>query len=203
MQRLGIFGGSFNPPHKGHIYIAQEAMRAAALDKVIFIPCGNPPHKDAGSMASAEDRFEMTRLAIKGNADFEISDIEIKESGFSFTAKTLKKLSSIYPKSKLCFIVGSDSFCDLDGWYHPEEIFKMAEIVVVNRGGTDLLPIDEKAKDYKQKYNAVISETDIVPMEISSSQIRTKISCGDDTSKLIEADVLDYIKKFDVYKDAV
>ena len=203
MQRVGIFGGSFNPPHKGHLYIASEAMKQASLDKIIFVPCGTPPHKTLTDMASAKHRFEMTRIALKNNDKFEISDLEIKSEETSYTARTLPQIKLMYPEARLCFIVGGDSFRDMERWYHPEEIFPMAEIVVVDRGGISRQSIEEKLFYYKEKYSAEITLTKVTPLELSSSAIRKDIAKGKDVSEFVSGEVLEYIQKFGIYKDEV
>ena len=119
MQRIGIFGGTFNPPHKGHTYIAKMAKQMANLDRMIFIPCYIPPHKEVCGDVSAEHRFNMTRIAIADISEFEISDIEIKKGGTSYTAQTLEKLKELYPHDTLCFVVGGDSLRNMESWYHP------------------------------------------------------------------------------------
>lgn len=203
MQRLGIFGGTFNPPHKGHIYIACQAMKSAALDKMLFIPCGNPPHKKVEGDILAKHRLEMTRLAISDNPDFEITDIEVKDKAPSYTAKTLEKLKVLFPDLALCFVVGGDSLRDMEGWYHPERIFALAEIIAISRGGIDASVVAERAEYYTKKYNAQITVVDVSPLDISSSDIRQKIIAGEDVSDVVQDSVLGYIKETGIYKDSI
>ena len=199
MQRLGIFGGTFNPPHKGHIYIAKEALKGAKLDKVIFMPCHIPPHKAVEGEISSKHRYEMTKLAIKNEAKFEISDLEIKSSGPSYTAKTLEILKKQYPEAKLCFVLGGDSLRDLKKWYHPERIFALAEIVALKRGGMEDKVFDESADEYRAKYGAEITVVDISPIDISSSKARTAILENGDLGDILDDDVLEYIRENDIY----
>ena len=201
MQRLGIFGGTFNPPHKGHIYIASEAMKGANLDKVLFIPCGNPPHKVVEGDALPQHRFEMTRLAIRDFPRFEITDLETRSADLSYTAKTLEKLVAVYPTTKLCFILGGDSLRDMEKWYKPDKIFKLAEIVALKRGGIADEIFDESAKFYRQKYGAEITSVDVNPVKISSSEIRRKITSGEAVQGIVDKAVLDYIRKFKIYRE--
>ncbi len=203
MQRLGIFGGTFNPPHKGHIYIALEAMKGAALDKMLFVPCGNPPHKSVDGNVSPMHRFEMTRLAIEDYPDFEITDLEMRSNEPSYTLKTLEKLKILYPDTKLCFVVGGDSVRDMKDWYHPEKIFKLAEIVALRRGGIADDIFESSIRLYKEKYDAEITVVDILPTEVSSSDLRKKIAKDHDARDLIAPSVLSYIKKFEIYKDKI
>ncbi len=199
MQRLGIFGGTFNPPHKGHIYIAKKAIDGAGLDKVVFMPCLQPPHKSVAGDVSAEHRYEMTKLAIQNETRFEISDLEIKSDGPSYTAKTLEMLKKQYPASRLCFVLGGDSLRDMEKWYHPERIFALAEIVALRRGGIQDKVFDQSVELYRSKYGARITAVDISPVEVSSSQIRRLISEGKDVSHIMDDDVLRYIRKNGIY----
>ena len=201
MQRLGIFGGTFNPPHKGHIYIVKEALIGAKLDKVIFMPCLQPPHKSVAGDVSAEHRYEMTKLAIQNEPRFEISDLEIKSGGPSYTAKTLEILKKEYPTSRLCFVLGGDSLRDLEKWYHPERIFSLAEIVALRRGGIEDRTFEESAEAYRSKYDAEITVVDISPVKVSSSEIRKLLSEGRDVRHIMDEAVLEYIQKQGIYKD--
>ncbi len=203
MKRLGILGGTFNPPHNGHIYIAEQARIAASLDKVVFIPCGNPPHKTVEGEVDAEIRLEMTRLAIEDNPDFELCDIEVKSTEKSYTANTLKRLKVLYPDYELCFIVGGDSLNDLEDWYHPEIILSLAEIVAVSRSGLDSICAKAKAKFYCEKYNARITLVEVAPMDISSSEIRDLLQKNKDVTAFMDKKVLDYIKINGIYRDNI
>lgn len=203
MLRIGIFGGTFNPPHNGHLYIAEQAMSLARLDKMVFVPCGNPYHKTNKNSTEAKHRYEMVRLAIQGKPNFEISDIETKFDEPSYTAKTLRRFKSIYPKDKLCFLVGGDSLMDMEGWYHPEEIFKLAEIIAAKRGGVDSQKTVDAAEMLKKKYNAEITLIDIEPMELSASHIRETLFTNADTQKALPEKVFEYIKKTKLYKDSI
>ena len=202
MKRLGILGGTFNPPHNGHIYIAQQAKVLANLDKVLFVPCGNPPHKAVEGEIDARARLEMTRLAIEDCEGFEICDIEVKSHNKSYTANTLNQLSKIYPDWKLCFIVGGDSLDYMDKWYRPKTIFSLAEIIAVSRSGLDSKAANEKAQIYREKYDAQITLVEVEPIDISSSDIRDSLRLGKDVSPFINQKVLDYIKNCGIYSYA-
>ena len=208
MQRFGIFGGTFNPPHNGHLYIAGQAMEKAWLDKVIFLPCGNPPHKRVDGDVDAIHRFEMTRLAVKDDLRFDVSDLEVCESKSnilkkSYTADTLEKLDSKYPDARLCFVVGADSLRDMESWHCPERIFELAEIIVVSRGGIDDKTVEEKTELYQKKYNAVITVVQVSPVELSSSDIRESIRKGETALNTVPKPVLEYIEKNQIYKENV
>lgn len=203
MLRIGIFGGTFSPPHMGHIYIAREAMQKAGLNKMIFIPCGNPYHKPKTAPVDAKHRFDMVRLAIENEPDFEISDIEVRSAKPSYTAETLEILDRLYPADRLCFLVGGDSLIDMKGWYKPEEIFKRAEVIVANRGGVDSVRIDAAVEEYRQLYGACITVIDINPVEISATDIRARLKAGAELSGIVPEKVLEYIRENELYKESI
>lgn len=202
MLRIGVFGGTFSPPHNGHLYIAREALRQAKLDKMVFVPCGNPYHKRTPVKVDVTHRLEMTRLAISGEPNFEISDVEVELTGPSYTAETLEKLKLHYPDSRLCLLVGGDSLLDMTGWYKPDEIFKKAEIIVANRGGVDSQRIDKAAEEYKRMFDADITVIDIKPVEISATDIRDRLKTDSDLSGIVPQKVLDYINKTGIYRES-
>ena len=143
-ERLGIFGGSFNPPHNGHLALARAVQSAHALDRVIFMPAGAPPHKHPGELASAADRLEMVRLAIDGHEGFEVSDAELRREGTTYTVDTLEECRRLYPKAELFFLIGADSLVDLPGWRSPKRILELARVVAVNRPGHEGSPTAER-----------------------------------------------------------
>lgn len=208
MQRLGIFGGTFNPPHNGHLYIAGQAMEKARLDKVIFLPCGNPPHKKVDGDVAAVHRLAMTRLAVKDDLRFKVSDLEVCESKAdiskkSYTSETLERFAKEYPGERLCFVVGADSLRDMESWHCPERIFELAEIIVVSRGGIDDKTVEEKTDLYQKKYNADITVVQVSPVELSSSVLREKIRSGYSLLDTVPKSVLEYIEKNRIYKENV
>jgi nicotinate (nicotinamide) nucleotide adenylyltransferase len=121
-ERVGIFGGTFNPPHMGHLMIAERAREAAELKKIIFIPAFQPPHKIGREIISPKHRLEMTKLAVKGNRSFEVSDIEIRQAGISYTVQTLRALRTMLPVAELFLILGSDSLAEYHSWKEPGEM---------------------------------------------------------------------------------
>ncbi len=131
-MRLGIFGGTFNPVHLGHLRTAEEVGYKLDLDKVIFIPSGNPPLK-ALDLPDAQHRYEMTKLATESNVNFTVSDIELRQAGKSYTVNTLQRLHGIYPQDELLFILGTDAFLDIPHWWQPDRLISMADFVIVAR----------------------------------------------------------------------
>ena len=137
MAKIGIFGGSFDPIHIGHLVIAQEARWQCNLDRVLFMVSSNPPHKHEPE-ASVQDRLKMVELAIEGEECFETSRIEIERGGHSYTSETLKELHRLYPNASFYLIVGADSVLDFSTWKTPEAVIEMANVVVAPRPGFDL-----------------------------------------------------------------
>lgn len=134
-MHIGILGGTFDPIHLGHLMLARNAQAQFSLDKVLFIPALNPPHKrNVSSLTPGKDRYEMVRLAIKGEAFFEVSDLEIKRKGPSYTYDTVKELEKQYPGAKLSLILGMDAFDHFDTWYKAAELKKRVSFLVAQRG---------------------------------------------------------------------
>ena len=132
MPRVGVFGGTFNPIHFGHLLIADEICEFLELDRMLFVPASVPPHKPAGELAPAADRFAMTELAVREHPQFEVSDVEFRRRGPSYTVDTLQALS---PRGDLCLVIGSETFLDLLTWKDPRTVAALARLVVVPRSG--------------------------------------------------------------------
>ena len=133
-MRLGVFGGTFNPVHYGHLRAAEEALLSGTVDRVLFVPAGNPPLKEEG-LVPVEGRMAMVELAISGNPAMEISAVEASSSGKSYTVDTLRKLSALHPDDTLVFILGLDAFCDMHLWKDPGELVSLADFLVMSRPG--------------------------------------------------------------------
>ena len=149
-MKIGIFGGSFDPPHKGHIEIARLCRDKFSLDKLIFVPAGVPYYKKAGNTQSVH-RYNMTKLAAAPYG-FEVSDIEINSLEYTYTCDTLIKFRNMYPGGKLYFIVGADSLDYMDTWKNPEIIFSSCEIIAASRKNSSL----DAKNTLKKKYGAKI-----------------------------------------------
>jgi nicotinate-nucleotide adenylyltransferase len=135
-MRVGLLGGSFNPIHNGHLAIAGDVRDKLQLDRVLFVPTGNPPHKQDGSLAPAKDRYEMIRLAIADTSSFDLSDMELRRTGKSYTIDTVRTLQHQFgPSTNLYFLIGLDAFLDLPNWKEPQELLRLCPFVVVPRPG--------------------------------------------------------------------
>ncbi len=199
-MRIGIFGGSFNPPHLGHMLLATEVKEKAGLDRLIFMPCAIQPHKADWSMPDGKHRFNMVCRSIGNHSGFEVSDLEINAGGKSYTAKTLEALTKAFPKDRLCFIVGADSLCQMDTWFCPEYIFNSAEIIVTMRGGMDESELDDSISFLRSKYNADIRKVSMNVIEMSSSNIRQRLVEGKSIKYMVCDDVIEYIRENRLYE---
>lgn len=135
MRRIGLFGGTFDPPHLGHLALAEWARQDLALDRVIFMPAGQPPHKRGRRLSPAAHRLAMTRLAVRGHRGFAVSDLEARRDGPSFTVDTLRHLRAAHPGARLFLLMGADSLDDFATWREPAAIARLATLVVATRPG--------------------------------------------------------------------
>lgn len=199
MKKYGIFGGSFNPIHYGHLMICEYIKEEMGLDKVIFIPTGNPPHKELE--LSAEDRYEMVRLAISPNPDFEISDIETTRVKKSYTVDTIRELKKIYKEEKLYFLIGLDSLFQLKTWMKIGDLSQEIEFVVALRPGyLDKEEVNKEIDFLRENFGTKINLIKTPLYEISSTDLRDRIREGKSLRYLIPKKVLDYIEESGFYK---
>lgn len=197
MKKIGILGGTFNPIHLAHLYIAYEAKSQLNLDKVIFIPTGNPPHKKDKKILEASLRYNMVYEAIKNYEDFEISKYEVEKEGYSYTFETLKHFKA--KDNELYFITGADCLMDIEKWKNPEEIFRLSRFVVFNRAGYNEENLKIQKNKIEEKFNTNIDFLDIIDLEISSSMIRERINEGKRVDFFLSKEVLSYIQENNIY----
>jgi nicotinate-nucleotide adenylyltransferase len=191
MKRIGILGGTFNPIHIGHLAIAQVALQKLDLDKVIFVPCCLPPHKNANTVISAQDRLQMVRLATEENPVFSVSDYEIKKGGKSYSYYTVEHFyKKFHQGAKIYFIIGADALEDLDKWHRINDILKIATFVAVERKGSRLA-----------KSNRKIKYISMPAIDISSSEIRRLLRAGESVKYLMPEKVIKFIKRKKLYID--
>lgn len=190
MKRIGILGGTFNPIHIGHLAIAQTAQEKFQLEKVIFVPSNLPPHRKILRLASAKQRYDMVRLAVKNNPLFEVSDFEIKKKGKSYSIDTVQHFEEVFAgKTKLFFIVGADNFLELKTWRRIDEILKIVTFIVVNRPGYDI-------PKTRIKHHSVI----MPGMDIAASYIRKRIKQEKSIKYLVPESVFRYINQHKLYQ---
>lgn len=194
---IGLFGGTFNPIHLGHVAIARQAWKEFELEKVIVMPSGNPPHKRNMEIAADEYRCEMVRLAIEDYPELEFSDYEIVKEGYSFSSETLTEFSQRY--SDIYFIIGADSLFQIEQWHCPKTVMQLATIVAANRDRHAVSELTAQAAHLEEKYGARIKFLHTPDIPISSSEIRQRIKDGQSVKGMLNPKVEDYIYKNGLY----
>ena len=200
-MRIGILGGSFNPPHLGHLVMAQEAYVHAGLDKVVFMPVAAAPHKQLADDPGAEERYELCRLAVAKDERFEASRLELDRGGPSYTVDTLRAIHAGSPGDDLTFIVGGDVAQGLPAWREPETVLELATLAVAERE-------DIRRQDIAERVAAVAGADRLVffdfpRMDISSSQIRRRVREGRPIRYLVPDDVARVIGARGYYRPKV
>jgi nicotinate-nucleotide adenylyltransferase len=207
-MRLGIFGGTFNPVHLGHLRTAEEVKYKLGLDKIIFVPSGKPPLKDRDSVA-ASHRYAMVALAVASNRGFAVSDVEVRKKGKSYTVHTLQMLRKEFSGDELFFILGTDAFLEMPKWRQPEKIVEMTDFIIMARPGVGFDAIAEspyKIRNYESphpRYSLVSGRSafivNVTQLDISSSEIRRLVAQRKSVRYLLPPAVERYIKKNKLY----
>ena len=199
-MRRGLLGGTFDPPHVGHLQIAEEARRKLGLDEIVFIPAGHPWVKASMKVSPARHRLEMVKLATAGNPGFSVNDLEVRRPGPSYTWQTLQELKVHYPNDELYFIVGWDNLTALPSWHHPDRIVKAACLVAVPRVGTprpDLRQLDIQVPGLSAR-TTILTEPEI---DVSATAIRERVRLGEPIGHLVPEPVTEYIRRNGLYRD--
>jgi len=192
--RVGIYGGTFDPIHMGHLLVGQEVFLQCQLDHLVFMPSGIPPHKQYSGMASAQDRAEMVRLALDGRDKFSVSLFELERAGKSYTVDTLCTLrKDMGDEGALFLIIGADNAVDMRSWHNPEGVLDLAQVLVAERPGFDRTDIDP---DLKAKMQFVKTPL----LEISSTVIRERVKMGWPIHYWVPNAVVEYIASHHLYK---
>ena len=179
-MRIGIFGGSFDPVHYGHLLLAETCRDQCPLDRVIFVPAATPPHKRANTRTDADQRVEMLQLAIGGHTGMEVSTMEIDRGGISYTVDTLQQLKQTHPNDDLFFLMGADSLADLACWRSPEEICRLACPLVVRRAGSPEPNLEMLTEVVAEERLEMIRncQVEMPVIELSSTAIRAAVEHG-------------------------
>lgn len=199
MARIGIFGGSFNPPHLGHVLAAEEFREKLGLDRLLLVPAAVPPHKALSANApSAEARLEMTRLAVRELPYAAVSDLELRRAGPSYTVDTLAALREKYPNDELILLMGTDMLLAFADWYQPERILQLASLAVAHRGKDRLDELKVCAADLKQRFGGKVTLVGNRCLPYSSTSVRAMLAfgCGED---YLAPAVYDYILQNRLY----
>lgn len=201
MKEYGLFGGSFNPIHNGHLHNAKSVYTALSLDHVVLMPSGEAPHKDCSLYAPAADRLAMCRLAAEKFGWMSVSDFEICKEGKSYTVETLRALTEQNPDVHWTLMIGSDMLLTFDKWYCWEEIAQTARICAVSREDGDLETLMTKAKSLSEAVpEADIRVLTVPPIPVSSTQIRENLQKKRFSSCLLPKNVVQYIQKHGLYR---
>ncbi|MBC7839176.1 MAG: nicotinate (nicotinamide) nucleotide adenylyltransferase [Nitrospiraceae bacterium] len=218
--RLGLLGGSFNPVHNGHLAIARQTREALGLDQILFIPTSHPPHKPNGSLAPAQDRYEMVRLAIDSEPASAISDVEIRRPGKSYSIDTVRLLQQEYgAQTQLFFLIGLDAFLDFPSWREPQTLLELCRFVILSRPGLSFRSLSTVARlppipypsladldaDRISRIEAPIGTQGLIclklpPCAISASDIRARIRQGLSAANLLPPVVESYILHHHLYQ---
>ena len=200
MAEIGILGGTFNPPHIGHLVMVQEALDQLELDRVFLMPVAQPPHKEALADPGADVRLDLCRLAAAGNDRLEVSDLEIRRGGASYTADTLRALHERDPEHSLTFIVGGDMAHSLPSWREPEAVLELARLAVAEREDLRREDIAERLAPLHSGDRVVF--LDMPRIDISSSAIRGRVSTGRPIRHLVPELVAEAIRARRLYPQA-
>jgi nicotinate-nucleotide adenylyltransferase len=192
-EKIGILGGTFDPVHFGHLLLAQDAMEALGLDRVIFVPASMPPHKMEKETTSAPDRYEMVRLALEDNSLFSLSDVEFKRSGPSFSVDTITRIKEEIGDGDLYFLIGADNLDEIWTWKDPKRLFQICRVVVIGRAG---LEVESKQINLP----GPVMYLDLLRINLSSSEIRSRIKKDQSIRYLVPQNVERYIYEKQLYR---
>lgn len=198
-QRLGILGGTFDPPHVGHLWLAAMAADALGLDRVLFMPAAQPPHKGGRLVSRATDRLLMTRLAISADPAFELCPIEMERTGPSYTIDSVTELKRTHPDADLFLIMAADSLAQIDTWRQPDRLLVEVEWIVGPRPGSAL----PDRPGLEERFGAGASRIHLVDgpaLDVSSSQIRRRVAAGHTISYLVARNVEELIIDRGLYR---
>lgn len=199
-KKIGIMGGTFNPIHIGHLILGQTALEQFQLDKVLFMPTKNPPHKRYDHIIDDVIRAEMVSIAIKDNPGFELSTFEMDREGVTYTADTLTQLTKQNPDEEYYFIVGADSLFYIDRWKDPATIFKLSRLLAAVRGQASNNDMIQKIAELNETFHASVELLNSPNIDISSSEIRERIQNGMDIQYYVMPDVARYIQSNNLYR---
>lgn len=197
--RIGVMGGTFDPPHMGHLIVAEQAREALRLDTVLFIPAGIPVFKKEQKVTPAEDRLRMCEIACASNPAFQVSDVEIARGGDTYTVDTLEQLHEMHPDADFWTIVGSDAFALMGKWYRSDDIARLSHIAVLVRPGcdTEALQRTESLKRFDASF------LHVTQVDISSTGVREKARCGETIRYLVPDGVREYIRGHGLYGESI
>ena len=196
MKKIGIYGGSFSPPHNGHVSAAKQFMEALSLDELLIMPSHISPHKITDPSLTSRHRYDMAKIAFADLPKVTVSDYEIQKGDVSYTANTLTHFSQ---EGDLYFLCGTDMFLTLSRWYRPDIIFRNATIVLASRENGKDEEIQQAKETYEKEYGAQIIILNNQVLEVSSTEVRNALKQGKDVSRYLSKDVEVYIREHNLY----
>ncbi|WZL78475.1 nicotinate-nucleotide adenylyltransferase [Eubacteriales bacterium mix99] len=199
-RKTGILGGTFDPVHIGHLFIAEAARDAYGLDRVLFLPTGDPPHKKASHLASGRDRINMLRAALRDNPSFQVDDMEVAREGTTYTIDSLKELKERYPEDFLYFIIGGDTLLELKTWKDFCSVAGLCSFIAYHRPGYEREELAEEAERLAGIYHADICFAEGPGLDISSKYIRHRMERNQTVRYLVPKTVEDYIAEHHLYR---
>lgn len=192
-MRLGLFGGTFDPPHVGHLIVASEVCSALSLDRLLFIPSASPPHKRGRVHAPAALRLEMVRAATAGDPRFGVDDLELRREGESYSVDTIREMRAREPAAELFFIIGVDQLREFGSWREPEVVARLATLVVVSRGGEGAYEQSDREQPFP------LEPVRVTRIDLSATQVRSRIETGQSIRYLVPESVIAIIERAGVY----
>ncbi|MFA9558811.1 nicotinate-nucleotide adenylyltransferase [Evansella sp. AB-rgal1] len=190
MKRIGILGGTFDPPHIGHLFMAEEARLKVKLDEVWWMPNRIPPHKEIVNNTSQEDRLEMVKKMVALHESYSLCEIELQREGFSYSTDTMELLTKEFPDIQFFFILGEDSLLTLNSWYKSERLQQLVTFIVIRRPGFE---------SEKESFSENILMVEGSTVDVSSSSIRDSVQRGLLNRFLLTKDVYEFIKERQLY----
>lgn len=198
MKRLGVMGGTFDPIHHGHLFVAEEARAHFDLEQVLFVPNSTPPHKDNRNVSASHHRFAMTEIAVAANHHFACSTLERDRAGASYTVDTLLALRELHPETELFYITGVDAVAEILTWKRHEEVIQLAQFIAAARSGYDPAVLaQELPASYQQRIEILHSPA----LEISSTDLRRRVAENRPIRYLVPEDVVEYIERNQLYRE--
>lgn len=195
-MRLGLFGGTFDPPHIGHLIVAQDALDALRLDRLVFVPAALPPHKRRARITDAQFRLDMVRAAIDADDRFVVDDIELRRAGPSYTADTVRAYREMHPDAGIFLLLGADQYAEFDTWREPEIIRRLATLAVLGRSGVS--GNDDNGEGEGDGDGGVVRVA-VTRIDLSSTDIRRRVSAGEPIRYLVPPAVERLIRERSLY----
>ena len=192
-MRIGLFGGRFDPPHLGHLLLAEQAREAAALDRVLFVPAADPPHKPAH--APAEDRLALVRIATEDHPAFEADDRELRRDGPSYSFDTVTSVQAERPGAEVVALIGADAWAEIETWHRAAELARTVRFLVLPRPGTDA----ERLRSLPEPYRSAATPLEAIAFGVSSSEVRRRVRVGASLRYLVPDPVIHELERRRLY----